>query len=90
MFDKTISNVEEVLARGGKVVLLTDSAGAAGAPAVWKLVEMPAVPAVLAAIVYCRARAIVGVSYRRCQRHGRGSAEEFGEICDCGIGLDRI
>ena len=52
MFDKTISNVEEVLARGGKVVLLTDSAGAAGAPAVWKLVEMPAVPAVLAAIVY--------------------------------------
>ncbi len=34
------------------MVLLTDSAGAAGAPAVWKLVEMPAVPAVLAAIVY--------------------------------------
>ena len=42
LFDKTVSNMQEVMARGGKVVLVTDSAGAeAGADGVWRMIRMP-------------------------------------------------
>jgi len=42
LFDKTISNMQEVIARGGKVILISDADGierAAGAP--WQSVELP-------------------------------------------------
>ena len=51
-FEKTISNMQEVIARGGRVILLTDqrgaSLGASGASAVLSLPEMPEVVAPLA------------------------------------------
>ena len=53
LFDKTVSNMQEVMARHGKVLLLTDAKGADEAgEGTWKVLIMPTVPAVLAPIVY--------------------------------------
>jgi glucosamine--fructose-6-phosphate aminotransferase (isomerizing) len=53
LFDKTISNMQEVMARGGKVLLITDAKGAeAAGEGVWQVVVMPDVPASLAPILY--------------------------------------
>jgi len=53
LFDKTVSNMQEVMARAGKVVLITDSAGAAEAGAgTWQLLTMPSVAPVFAPILY--------------------------------------
>ncbi|MEM9138604.1 MAG: glutamine--fructose-6-phosphate transaminase (isomerizing) [Pseudomonadota bacterium] len=53
LFDKTVSNMQEVMARGGKVVLVTDKAGAAAAgDSVWHTIIMPTVDDLLAPILY--------------------------------------
>jgi glucosamine--fructose-6-phosphate aminotransferase (isomerizing) len=53
LFDKTVSNMQEVMARHGKVVLITDARGAATAQeGTWKCVTLPTVPPALAPIVY--------------------------------------
>ena len=53
LFDKTISNMQEVMARGGKVVLITDTEGAKEASdGVWQGVIMPSCDPVFAPILY--------------------------------------
>jgi glucosamine--fructose-6-phosphate aminotransferase (isomerizing) len=53
LFDKTVSNMQEVMARAGKVILMTDRAGAERASdGTWKRVVMPTVPEFLAPILY--------------------------------------
>lgn len=53
LFDKTISNMEEVKARQGRVVLMTDAKGAKSAgKGVWQLLVMPTIDPVLAPILY--------------------------------------
>lgn len=53
LFDKTVSNMQEVMARGGQVVLITDAAGAEAAGSdVWQVIQMPEVPDVLTPILY--------------------------------------
>ncbi|KMW56497.1 Glucosamine--fructose-6-phosphate aminotransferase [Candidatus Rhodobacter oscarellae] len=53
LFDKTVSNMQEVMARDGRVLLITDAKGAAFAKeGVWNCVVMPDVPELLAPIVY--------------------------------------
>ncbi|MCX7559404.1 glutamine--fructose-6-phosphate transaminase (isomerizing) [Sulfitobacter sp. F26204] len=53
LFDKTVSNMQEVMARKGKVVLVTDSDGLAEASeGVWVTIEMPKVAEVLGPILY--------------------------------------
>ena len=53
LFEKTISNMSEVQARGGKIVLLTDAEGAAEfGDTVWHVVELPKITAFLAPILY--------------------------------------
>lgn len=53
LFDKTISNMQEVMARGGRIILITDKAGAEEAgDGVWKTIVMPTVPEVVAPIIY--------------------------------------
>ncbi|MDJ0638750.1 MAG: glutamine--fructose-6-phosphate transaminase (isomerizing) [Paracoccaceae bacterium] len=53
LFDKTVSNMQEVMARGGKIVLVTDRNGARTAgDGVWKIIEMPDVPDVIAPLIY--------------------------------------
>jgi glucosamine--fructose-6-phosphate aminotransferase (isomerizing) len=53
LFEKTISNMQEVMARGGKVLLITDQQGAAEAgDGVWQTLLMPSVDPFLAPILY--------------------------------------
>lgn len=53
LFEKTVSNMQEVMARGGKIVLITDQAGAKLAgEGVWQSIVMPAVDPFLAPILY--------------------------------------
>lgn len=53
LFDKTVSNMQEVMARGGKVLLITDAAGAAAAGQdVWQTIVLPEVASVLSPILY--------------------------------------
>ena len=53
LFDKTVSNMQEVMARGGKVLLITDTQGALEAgEGVWETLIMPAVDPFLAPILY--------------------------------------
>jgi glucosamine--fructose-6-phosphate aminotransferase (isomerizing) len=53
LFDKTVSNMQEVMARHGRVLLITDKKGEATASAgVWKTIVMPQVSDVLTPILY--------------------------------------
>ncbi len=53
LFDKTVSNMQEVMARGGKVVLITDAPGAeAAADDTWMTLVLPQVDPVLSPILY--------------------------------------
>jgi glutamine---fructose-6-phosphate transaminase (isomerizing) len=53
LFDKTVSNMQEVMARGGKVLLITDKEGAKEAQeGTWKTIIMPKTTNDLAPILY--------------------------------------
>lgn len=53
LFDKSVSNMQEVMARKGKVVLISDAQGLKEAgEGTWATVEMPTVPDIVAPIVY--------------------------------------
>jgi len=53
LFDKTVSNMQEVMARKGKVILVSDSKGLSEASeGVWDTVEMPDVSDAVAPILY--------------------------------------
>ena len=53
LFEKTVSNMHEVIARGGKVVLITDAAGAALAGEdVWRTIVLPEVDPILSPLLY--------------------------------------
>ena len=53
LFDKTVSNMHEVMARHGKVLLITDAQGANEAgDGAWKVLTLPTVPPLLAPILY--------------------------------------
>ncbi|MCS6877413.1 MAG: glutamine--fructose-6-phosphate transaminase (isomerizing) [Geminicoccaceae bacterium] len=53
LFEKTASNLQEVRARGGRVVLLSDRAGVAKlGDYVWRAIELPAVDPFVAPLLY--------------------------------------
>ncbi len=53
LFDKSVSNMQEVMARGGKVLLVTDKEGAAEAGQdVWRTLIMPSSDPFVAPILY--------------------------------------
>ena len=53
LFDKTVSNMQEVMARGGKVIFVTDAKGAKEAgDGTWQTIVMPTVHPFLAPIIY--------------------------------------
>ncbi|GAA6174996.1 glutamine--fructose-6-phosphate transaminase (isomerizing) [Sulfitobacter pacificus] len=53
LFDKTVSNMQEVMARKGKVILISDSEGLAEASeGVWATIEMPRISEALGPILY--------------------------------------
>ena len=53
LFDKTVSNIQEVMARGGRVILVSDAAGAAKAEeGAAHVLVLPACDPFVAPIVY--------------------------------------
>src|SRR5277367_2630511 len=53
IFEKTVSNMEEVAARGGRLILLTDAQGAAAANSKpWVTLTLPTMPATVTPLVY--------------------------------------
>ncbi len=53
LFDKSVSNMQEVMARNGKVLLITDSAGMnEGGDGIWQGIQLPGVDPVLSPILY--------------------------------------
>jgi glucosamine--fructose-6-phosphate aminotransferase (isomerizing) len=53
LFEKTISNMHEVMARGGKVVLISDRKGLdAGADRAWASIEVPEVDPFITPLIY--------------------------------------
>ncbi|MEP6019012.1 MAG: glutamine--fructose-6-phosphate transaminase (isomerizing) [Paracoccaceae bacterium] len=53
LFDKTVSNMQEVMARKGKVLLISDAEGLNEArDGIWAEIEMPRCPDIVAPIVY--------------------------------------
>jgi len=53
LFDKTVSNMQEVMAREGKVLLVTDADGAVEAgDGVWETLVMPSVDPIFAPMLY--------------------------------------
>jgi len=53
LFEKTVSNMQEVMARGGQVVLVSDAEGIAEAgDGIWQSIEMPKMDQCFAPIVY--------------------------------------
>ncbi len=53
LFDKTVSNMQEVMARKGKVLLISDEAGIADAGTdVWTTIRMPSLHPVVSPILY--------------------------------------
>ena len=53
LFDKTVSNMQEVMARGGEVLLITDAAGAeAAGETVWRRIVLPTADPMLSPILY--------------------------------------
>ncbi|MFY0597358.1 MAG: glutamine--fructose-6-phosphate transaminase (isomerizing) [Cognatishimia sp.] len=53
LFDKSISNMQEVMARNGKVLMITDKAGKAeGSEGVWQTIVLPEVDPILSPILY--------------------------------------
>jgi glucosamine--fructose-6-phosphate aminotransferase (isomerizing) len=52
LFEKTISNMQESMARGGKVLLISDAAGVARAGNVWHAITVPDADPLIAPILY--------------------------------------
>ena len=52
LYEKTISNMQEVMARGGKVLLISDARGIAEAGAVWASITVPDTAAFITPLVY--------------------------------------
>ncbi|MFK7743440.1 MAG: glutamine--fructose-6-phosphate transaminase (isomerizing) [Roseobacter sp.] len=53
LFDKTVSNMQEVMAREGRVILISDAAGIEGfGEGAFGTIEMPQVPDILTPILY--------------------------------------
>lgn len=53
IFEKTVSNMQEVAARGGRIILMTDEAGAAAAAmTTLKTIILPSMPTILTPLVY--------------------------------------
>ncbi|MEI7791657.1 MAG: glutamine--fructose-6-phosphate transaminase (isomerizing), partial [Alphaproteobacteria bacterium] len=51
-FEKTISNMQEVMARGGKVLLISDKDGIAKAGKVWASIEVPTTNSFITPLIY--------------------------------------
>ena len=87
-FEKTLSNMHEVMARGGKALLISCARGiAAAGNGVWASIEVPETDPMLSPPHLCGASATPRLLHRNDKRHGCGSAAQSRKIGDCGIGV---
>ena len=83
LFEKTVSNMQEVRARGGKIVLISDAEGIAEAgEGCMATIEMPQGPPADRAAGLCGAGAAARLSRRGAEGHGRRPAAQPGEERD--------
>ena len=83
LFEKTVSNMQEVRARGGKIVLISDAEGIAEAgEGCMATIEMPRGPPADRAAGLCGAGAAARLSRRGAQGHRRRPAAQSGEERD--------
>ncbi len=88
LFEKTVSNMQEVRARGGKVVLISDAEGIAEAgEGCLATIEMPSGPPPDRAVGLCGAGAVARLPCGVREGDRCGPAEEFGEECDGGVAI---
>ena len=86
LFDKTVSNMQEVMARDGKIVLVTDRKGAKSAGDGAWAVDRDARGAGFAGPGPLRDPGpVAGLSYGGGQGHGCGPAKEPGKVGDGGV-----
>ena len=75
LFEKTLSNMQEVAARGGRLIVITDPAGAAVAKQIAQhIIEVPACDPFVAPLGLFRADPVARLPHGGAQRHGRGPA----------------
>ena len=91
VFEKTVSNMQEVAARGGKIILVTDPKGAAEAT-VESLVTLtlPEMPATVTPLVYAIPVQLIAYHTAVHDGHGRGPAAQSGEIRHRRVGTGAV
>ena len=83
LFEKTVSNMQEVRARGGKIVLISDAKGIAEAgEGCMATIEMPEVHPLIAPLVYAVPVQLLAYHVAVAQRHRRRPAAQPGEERD--------
>ena len=86
VFEKTVSNMQEVAARGGKIILVTDPKGAKEATIESTVtLTLPDMASIGDAVGLCHPGAAHRLSYRRGHRHRRRPAAQPREIGHGGI-----
>ena len=88
VFEKTVSNMQEVAARGGKIILITDPKGAAEAT-VQSMVTLtlPEMPATVTPLVYALPVQLIAYHTAVHDGHGRGPAAEPGQVGHRRVGM---
>jgi hypothetical protein len=85
LFDKTVSNMQEVMARDGKVWLVSDADGVSRRGRVWATLTLPTVDPIFAPHALRRSGAADRLPHRPAQGHRRGPAAQPREIRDGGM-----
>ena len=81
VFEKTVSNMQEVAARGGRIILLTDERGAAEAAIeTVATIVLPDLAPEIAPLVYSDPGAAPRLPYGGGARHGCRPAAQSGEV----------
>ena len=87
VFEKTVSNMQEVAARGGRLILIGERhAAEEAAVAIEHFLAMPDMGPNFAPIVYAAPDPDARLSHRRHHGEGRRPAAQSGEVGDGGVG----
>ena len=87
LFEKTVSNMQEVAARGGKIILRLGRRGRGGPVVRWRRISRcPPVHPLRQPAALCRAGAAPRLPHGRVHGHRRGPAAQSRQVGYCGIG----
>ncbi len=86
LFEKTVSNMQEVAARGGKIVLLSDAPAERAGCALEAHIRLPTVHPFVSPLLYAVPVQLHRLPHGGVHGHRRGPAAQPCQIGDCGIG----